>query len=93
MKRVVEAEYLKEYKILITFNNGIKKIVDLEKDLWGAMFEPLKDKNIFKQFRVDKNIHTIVWANGADFSPDCLYEIGKPYTSKSKKKSALSKIK
>ena len=79
MKRIVEAEYIKDFKILITFNNGIKKVVDLEQHLWGEMFEPLKDKNLFKQFKVDNDIHTIVWPNGADFSPESLYEIGVPY--------------
>jgi len=92
MKRVTEAEYLKDYKILITFNNGVKKIVDMEHDLWGTMFEPLKDKNLFKQLRVDKEIHTIVWPNGADFSPDSLYEIGKPVPKRAGKKSGLSKV-
>ncbi len=58
MKRVAEAEYLQDYKLLITFNNGVKKIVDMEQDLWGPMFEPLKDENLFKQFRVDQEIHT-----------------------------------
>lgn len=80
MKRVIEAEYIKDYKILITFNNGVKKIVDMEKELWGEMFEPLKDKNLFKQFSVNRSIHTIVWPNGADFSPDSLYELGKLIT-------------
>ena len=93
MRRVIEAEYIHDYKILVTFNNGIKKIVDLEKDLWGTMFEPLKDKNLFRLFRVDKDIHTIVWPNGADFSPDNLYEIGKPFSGSLKKKSFLSRVK
>jgi hypothetical protein len=79
MKRIVEAEYIKGFKILITFNNGVKKVVDLEQHLWGEMFEPLKDKNLFKQFKVDNDIHTIVWPNGADFSPESLYEIGVSY--------------
>jgi len=79
MNRVTEAEYIKDYKILVTFDNGVKKVVDMEEHLWGEMFEPLKDKNLFKQFRVNKDIHTIVWPNGADFSPDSLYEIGVPY--------------
>ncbi len=91
MRRVVEAEYIQDYKILITFNNGVKKIVDLEHDLWGTMFGPLKDRNLFKLFSVDKDIHTIVWANGADFSPDSLYEIGKPFSEGRKKSSLLSK--
>ena len=93
MKRVTEAEYIKDYKILVTFNNGVKKIVDMEKDLWGEMFEPLKDKNLFKQFSVNKDIHTIVWPNGADFSPDSLYEIGRPFTRKVKQNSKRTKVK
>ncbi len=93
MRRVIEAEYIHDYKILVTFNNGIKKIVDLEKDLWGTMFEPLKDKNLFRLFRVDKDIHTIVWPNGADLSPDNLYEIGKPFSGSRKKKSFLTRVK
>jgi len=93
MKRVIAAEYYSDYKIIITFNNGVKKIVDLEQDLWGTMFKPLKDKNLFKQFRIDKDIHTIVWPNGADFSPDSLYEIGKPIDAKTRKKSQFTKVK
>lgn len=93
MKRITEAEYIKDYKILLTFNNGIKKIIDLERDLWGEMFEPLKDKNLFQQFRVDKDIHTIVWPNGADFSPDSLYNIGKPFNPKAKRISKRTKVK
>lgn len=85
MKRVIEAEYLNDYKILITFNDDVKKVVDLQEDLWGPMFEPLRDKNLFRQFRIDKNIHTIVWTNGADFSPDSLYEIGQPITKRKPK--------
>ena len=92
MKRITEAEYLKNYERLITFSNGVKRVVDLKQDLWGSMFEPLKDKNLFKQFRVDKEIHTIVWPNGADFSPDSLYEIGKPVARKIRKKSQLTKV-
>jgi hypothetical protein len=93
MKRVIAAEYYRDYKIIVTFNNGVKKMVNMEQDLWGTMFEPLKDKNLFKQFRVDKDIHTIVWPNGADFSPDSLYEIGKPVDTKKRKKSYPVKVK
>ena len=93
MKRVAEAEYIRDYKILVTFNNGIKKVVDMEKYLWGEMFEPLKDTNHFKQFKVDKDIHTIVWANGADFSPDSLYDIGKVLTRGVKHASRRTNIK
>jgi hypothetical protein len=36
----------------------------------------LKDVDYFKTVRVNPDIDTIVWENGADFSPDFLYESG-----------------
>lgn len=75
--RVTEAEYLGEYKILLTFNTGEQKEVDLKDQLFGQMFEPLKDLNLFMQFRLDKEIDTVVWPTGADLAPYSLYDLGK----------------
>ncbi len=38
------------------------------------MFAPLLDLEKFKNFRVDDEINTIVWGNGADFAPEFFYE-------------------
>jgi hypothetical protein len=76
--KVKSARYLSDYKIFCQFSNGIEKIVDLKSELYGEMFEPLKDKNIFMQLKVDEILKTIVWPNGADFAPYSLYELGKP---------------
>ncbi|MGB8319916.1 MAG: hypothetical protein WCE54_17420, partial [Ignavibacteriaceae bacterium] len=59
--------------------------------LYGEMFEPLKDKNVFMQFKVDDVLKTIVWPNGADLAPYSLYEIGKQITP-DKRKSFRLKI-
>ncbi len=40
------------------------------------IFEPLKDKALFAEFSLDKELETIVWRNGADFAPEFLYQIG-----------------
>ena len=72
---VKNATYLNEYKILLEFNNGVKKTVDLKSKLNGEVFEPLKELNYFKTFTIRYN--TIEWNNGADFAPEYLYEIGK----------------
>jgi hypothetical protein len=71
---VIYAEYLTDYKILLKFNNGESKTVDLKNELVGDIFEPLRNKEYFKQFTIKYN--TIEWMNGADFAPEYLHEIG-----------------
>jgi hypothetical protein len=76
MHFVRDASYISEYKLLLTFEDGSAKIANLEPYLDGEIFEPLKNIGYFKTFRVDHELDTIVWENGADISPDFLYEIG-----------------
>ena len=70
---VKNAKYLKDYKIEVEFNDGKKGIVDLSDDLYGEVFEPLKDKSFFSKMRIDEDLETITWENGADFAPEYLY--------------------
>lgn len=91
--KIKSAKYLTDYKIYCSFSNGEEKIVDLENELNGEMFEPLKNKNIFMQFRVDDILKTLVWPNGADIAPYSLYEIGDPIVKNTIKKQKRSKIK
>jgi hypothetical protein len=76
MHFVNDVTYVSEYKLLLTFEDGVVKLVDLEPYLDGEVFEPLKDIDYFKTVRVNPDINTIVWDNDADVSPDFLYEIG-----------------
>ena len=72
--RVVEARHVREYTVFLRFQDGIEGEVDLRPQLYGEVFEPLKDPEYFRQFRVDSDLHTLVWPNGADFAPEFLYE-------------------
>ena len=72
MPVVIDAEYLSDYRIKVTFDNGQERIVDCYKWLKGELFEPLKDKQYFQKFFVDG--WTISWPNGADIAPETLYE-------------------
>lgn len=74
---VKEVEYIQNFKLEIVFDNDSKKIVDLSNYLEGEIFKPLKNLEYFKRVRVDEDIDTICWENGADFSPEFLYEIGE----------------
>ncbi len=70
---VKNAKYLGDYKIEVEFNDGKKGVVDLSDELYGEVFEPLKDKNLFSKIKVDEDLETVVWENGADLAPEYLY--------------------
>jgi len=69
-----EAKYLHDYVIWLRFNDGAEGEVDLAKELEGEVFGPLREKRKFRRFRVDPELETVVWENGADFAPEFLYE-------------------
>ena len=77
--KIVDAKYIADYNIQVTFNNGERKIIDLKDHLWGEVFEPLKNKDYFKNFSL--NHFTIEWPNGADFAPEFLYQSDKEKTT------------
>lgn len=78
MHFVKDMKYLSGYKLLLTFEDGSLRQVDLAPHLDGEVFEPLKDMSNFKSVHLNSDLDTIVWQNGADMSPDFLYEIGVP---------------
>lgn len=72
MLEITKAEYRGDYRIRVEFNDGISGVVNLESELWGPVFEPLRDFDMFRRFRVSDVLHTIVWDNDADFAPEFL---------------------
>lgn len=74
MLRVQDVDYQGDYRLALTFNDGIRKVVDLEPHLKGEVFGALRDKEQFIQYALTPI--TIEWANGADLAPEYLYEIG-----------------
>ncbi|MFH1859483.1 MAG: DUF2442 domain-containing protein [bacterium] len=70
---VTNATYLDGYKVEVSFNNGQKGIADLSEVLQGPVFQPLTDISIFAQLKLDKELDTISWPNGADMAPEYLY--------------------
>ncbi len=68
--------YLDKYRLRLTFNNQVVKIVDLQNELAGEIFEPLVALPFFGQVYLNDETGTIEWPNGADFAPKFLFEIG-----------------
>lgn len=72
---VMAVRALDGYRIELTFSDGVRGVVDLASRIIdrGGVFGPLEDPEFFCQLRVDEELGTIVWPNGADICPDLLY--------------------
>ncbi len=72
-------ELLNDYHVRLGFSTGEQKEVNLDPLLRGPIFEPLRrDPALFRAVRVDDELGTIVWPNGADMDPAVLYDTHLP---------------
>ncbi len=69
---VTEVEPLEDYQLLLTFENGEKRIFDMKPYLDKGIFQELKDSKMFRTVRV--SFDSIEWDNQADIDPEILYE-------------------
>jgi len=75
MISVINARYINQYKIYLTFSDQKKGIVDLENVILHdhrPIINMLADIDQFKRFKVSAD--TLVWENGVDLAPKFLYQ-------------------
>ncbi len=72
MPRVTRVEPLDGFRLAVEFSDGVRGEVDLSDELWGPVFEPLKERAFFAQAAVDR-FGAVCWPNGADLAPDALH--------------------
>jgi len=70
--RVVDAEYRGGHRVYLRFDDGLAGEVDLAGEMWGEIFEPLRDPAAFAAFRLDG---TLTWEHGADLAPEFLHDL------------------
>jgi hypothetical protein len=83
MHWITHVEYDHAFKLRLTFETGEVRLADLADHLDGEIFEPLRNLALFRQVRTNPDLDTVVWPNGADMSPDFLYEISVPLPAES----------
>ena len=66
---------IKPYIIEVSFDDGSRRRLDLEAELWGEVFELLSDPALFAQATIDPEWGTVVWPTGADLSPEFLHDL------------------
>jgi hypothetical protein len=76
LKDVIQTTPLAGHCLHLRFEDGTEGSVDLGPRLsFRGVFAPLKDLTYFRQVRVDSDLGTITWPNGADLDPDVLYSL------------------
>ena len=72
--RVVSFEIVGPYMIRVQFDDQTEQVIDFEPILAGELYSPLRDLSLFNKVRIDPEVHTLVWPNGADFDPATLHD-------------------
>lgn len=74
LKDIIAAQTPGGYCLHLRFEDGVEGVVDLAAQLsFRGVFEPLKDPAYFAQVRVDPELGTVTWPNGAGLDPVVLY--------------------
>ena len=72
--RVISFELEAPYTLRIRFDDASEQVIDFHAILVGELFGPLRDPSLFNRVRIDPEVHTLVWPNGADFDPATLHD-------------------
>ena len=71
--RVASFQKLAPFTLRVTFDDGTSQTIDFRPVLKGELYGPLQDPALFDQVRIDPEVHTLIWPNGADFDPAILH--------------------
>jgi hypothetical protein len=72
--RVTSLKIEAAYTLRVGFDDGSEQVIDFQPVLQGDLYGPLREKSLFDQVRIDPEVHTLVWPNGADFDPETLHD-------------------
>jgi hypothetical protein len=72
-------EKVAPFTLCVRFDDASEKTIDFRPVLKGSLFGALSDEKLFDTVRVDPEINTLVWENGADFDPATLHDWSAAY--------------
>ena len=72
--RVTSLEIVAPYCLRLRFDDDTERTIAFRPVLAGELYRPLRDLSFFNQVRIDPEVHTLVWPNGADFDPATLHD-------------------
>ncbi len=72
--RVHSFEIVSPYTLRVLFDDETEQVINFRPILSGELYGPLRDLEVFDRVRIDSEVHTLVWPNGADFDPATLHD-------------------
>ncbi len=72
--RVVAFEKVAPFTLRVRFDDNTSQVINFQPVLKGELYGPLSNASLFDQVRIDPEVHTLVWPNGADFDPSILHD-------------------
>jgi len=72
--RVRSLEMVGPYTLRVQFDDDSWQSINFQPILAGELYGPLRDLALFNRVRIDSEVHTLVWPNGADFDPATLHD-------------------
>jgi hypothetical protein len=72
--QVESIEITGPYELKVTFDDGAEQTIDFRPVLAGELYGPLRELALFNQVKIDPEVRTLVWPNGADFDPATLHD-------------------
>lgn len=72
--KVIAADYVKDYILRLTFNDGAVKLVDFTPLMQKGICRKLQNADYFRSFTLDP--YTVDWNNEIGFAPESLYARG-----------------
>ena len=71
---IIDAVYKSDYLVEFFFDNGKSGVVDFSKYLKrGGVFKKFKSMDFFRNFKINKDLGVITWADELDIAPETLY--------------------
>ncbi|KPJ65984.1 MAG: hypothetical protein AMJ43_09530 [Coxiella sp. DG_40] len=62
------------YTLRVEFDDLTVREIYFYPILKGELYGALRDLSFFKKVKIDPEVHTLVWPNGADFDPTTLHD-------------------
>ncbi len=72
--RVESFEIIGPYTLRVRFDDKTEQTIDFQPVLAGQLYGPLRELSLFNQVKIDGEVKTLVWPNGADFDPATLHD-------------------